>query len=324
MTPTSPLLLVTGASGFLGSRVAELAHQRGWAVRTLERTPRPHTVGREVVVGDIADPAVLRRACQGVHAVVHAAGRAHQFGRGARDSAAFRAVNETGTANVVEAAVACGVRHVVLASSVSVYGNYAGSACTEAAPCHPRGAYAISKRQGELRAIERTPASGALTILRFATIYGEGDRGNVARLIGAVERGRFIWPGSGENRKSLIYVEDAARACLCPIERGAAGIEIYNVSAPPATMREIVAAVSQALARPVPRLAIPLNLLKAVAALSACIGDPGGLHQRLQKFVHDDVYDGTKFESAFNFSAAVSLAEGMRREVDAMRAAVRR
>jgi nucleoside-diphosphate-sugar epimerase len=201
-------------------------------------------------------------------------------------------------------------------SSVSVYGGYHGVLCDETVPCHPQSPYAISKWRGELKAAERiAKRQGSLTILRFATIYGEGDRGNVAKLIGALDSGRFIWPGSGLNHKSLIYKDDAARACLCALECSVSGTQIYNVSAQPVTMREIVSAICHALGRPVPHLGIPLVLLKAVGAISCRMGDPGQLGQRLEKFIHDDVYDGSRFESTFDFRPAISLSEGMRREV---------
>lgn len=267
-------------------------------------------------LGDIADASMLRRACEGVSAVVHAAGLAHVFRTGAGDSARFRETNETGTANVLDAAVKCGVPHVVLVSSVSVYGSYAGAMCDETAPCNPRGHYAVSKWHGELRAIERVANEEAsLAILRFATIYGEGDRGNVARLIGALDRGHFIWPGSGENQKSLIYKDDAARACLHALERPLSGIEVFNVSARPVFMREIVSSICEALGRPVPRVKCPPAFLRAVVAASGAIGLPGQFGQRLQKFIHDDVYDASRFESTFDFQPAVSLSEGIGREV---------
>jgi nucleoside-diphosphate-sugar epimerase len=222
-----------------------------------------------------------------------------------------------GTAKLVDAALECGVPHVILVSSVSVYGRYPGAKCDEAVLCQPRGSYATSKWQSELRAIERA-ATGrcSLTILRFATIYGEADRGNVARLIRAVDRGRFMWPGSGQNQKSLIYKEDAARACLRALERSEFGTEIFNVSAPPSTMREIVTAICHALGRPVSRIGIPGTLLKPARAIFSRIGDPGHVAHRLEKFIQDDVYDGTKFETTFSFAPAVSLLEGIRREVE--------
>jgi len=317
--------MVTGASGFLGSQIVDLAREAGWHVRAFDRSPRIPAEGAEMFLGNIGDIGMLRIACEGVSAIVHAAGLAHVFGPGAKDAALFNAVNEAGTGNVVDAALDAGVSNIVLVSSVSVYGSYAGANCDESQPCRPQGPYATSKWRGELKAIERMEkARGSLTILRFATIYGEGDRGNVAKLIGALDRRRFIWPGSGQNQKSLIYKEDAVRACLCALERPVSGIEVFNVSARPATMREVVSAICQALGRPIPRLQIPSAFLRAACAMSRSMGDPGQLGQRLEKFIHDDVYDGSRFESTFDFRPAISLSEGIRREVEFLQAQKRR
>ena len=316
MISPSKLLFVTGASGFLGSRIVGLAREAGWQVRALDRSPQSQIKEVEIFIGDIGDSALLRKASEGVTAIVHAAGLAHVFGSSARDSNSFNTVNEVGTGHVVDVALESGVPHIILVSSVSVYGDYHGAQCNETVPCHPQSPYAVSKWRGELRAAERiAKGQGSLTILRYATIYGEGDRGNVAKLIGALDNGRFIWPGSGLNHKSLIYKDDAARACLCALEHPVSGTQIFNVSAQPVTMREIVSAICQALGRPVPHLRIPLDLLKAVGAISCRMGDPGQLGHRLEKFIHDDVYDGARFESTFDFRPATSLSEGMRREV---------
>lgn len=324
MTSSPKQLLVTGASGFLGSRVVDLALHAEWQVRAFDRSPRTQIEGVETFVGDIGDSALLRKAIEGVTAIVHAAGLVHVFGPSAKDSESFNAVNEVGTGNVVEAALGSGIPHIVLVSSVSVYGSHHGAQCDETAPCHPQSPYAMSKWRGELRATERiAKGRGALTILRFATIYGEGDRGNVAKLIGVLDSGRFIWPGSGLNRKSLIYKDDAARACLRALECSVSGTQIFNVLAQPVTMREIVSAICQALGRPVPRLGIPQVLLEAASAISRGLGDPGQLSQQLQKFTHDDVYNGSEFEIAFGFCPAISLAEGMRREVEFLQAQTR-
>ena len=67
----------------------------------------------------------------------------------------------------------------------------------------------------------------ALTILRLATLYGEGDPGNVGRLMRTLDRERFLWIGNRRNRKSLLYKGDAARACMAVAERPASGINIY-------------------------------------------------------------------------------------------------
>jgi UDP-glucose 4-epimerase len=153
----------------------------------------------------------------------------------------------------------------------------------------------------------------------MATIYGEGDRGNVAKLITTLDRGHFIWPGPGLNHKSLIYKDDAANACLRALEAPVSGIGTFNVSAPAVTMREIVTAICEGLGRPVPRLRIPQSLLQAASAFAYRMGDTGQLHQQFQKFIRDDVYSGSRFESIYNFHTAISLAEGIRREVNFLR-----
>jgi nucleoside-diphosphate-sugar epimerase len=309
-------VLVTGASGFLGSEIVARALEGGWRVRALVRSPRVQFKGAEIFEGDITDSVLLRKVCEGVSAVVHVAGLAHVFGPGARDDARFNLVNEVGTGNVVDAAVESGVSQVVLVSSVAVYGGYSGGKCDETVPCHPQGAYAVSKWRGEVMAAERiAKGRGSLDILRFATIYGEGDRGNVAKLVRALNTGRFIWPGSGLNKKSLIYKADAARACLCALSRPRAGVEVFNVSAQPSTMREIVSAICRALDRPSPSFGVPSALVNVVASMSRALGDPGQLSQLLAKFIRDDVYDVSKFEAAVGFRPEVSLSEGIQREV---------
>jgi nucleoside-diphosphate-sugar epimerase len=317
MSPSAKILMVTGASGFLGSEILRLALASGWKVRALVRNPKWKVDGVETVRGDITDLKMLCKACEDVSVVVHSAGLAHIFAPEAKDVDRFLAVNEAGTANVVAAATESGVPKVVLVSSVSVYGNHAGEECDETAPCNPRGPYAMSKWLGEQHAIEliMADALGSLTILRLATIYGEGDRGNVSKLIGALESGRFVWPGNGLNRKSLIYKEDAARACLRAAEGGVPGIDIFNVSAQSATMLEIVSTICQALGRPVPRLGIPHFILRAAISVSRGLGDPGQFGQRLEKFTRDDVYNSSKFETAFDFYPATSLLEGIRKTV---------
>jgi nucleoside-diphosphate-sugar epimerase len=317
---SSGKLLVTGASGFLGSEIVRLARPGGWDVRALVRNTNYSVPGVEAFVSDLADRKKLRNACEGVTALVHAAGLAHAFGRAANDTQRFNEINEVGTANVIGAALEAGVPHVVLISSVKVYGNCAGAVCDESAPCQPRGAYAVSKLRAELKAIDQMKrGGGSLTILRSVPLYGEGDRGNVAKLIRVLRQGRFIWPGAGENRKSLIYKEDAARACITALERPVPGIEIFNVSSRAQTMKELVAAICEALERPIPRVRIPTSIFKAAGAVYRALGDPGGHAETFNKFIRDDVYSGARFEARFNFCPAVPLSEGIRREVDSLR-----
>ena len=111
-------------------------------------------------------------------------------------------------------------------------------------------AIAMSKWQADQRAIEIAGDNGMhLTILRLATLYGEGDPGNVARLMRLIDRGRFVWVGDGLNRKSLIHREDAARACVTAACSPGGGIRIDNVSALACSVRDLVEGLAVALGR---------------------------------------------------------------------------
>lgn len=312
-------ILVTGGTGFFGAAIVRAALAAGYHVLSLDRRPGAPIEGVDTLVGDISNVPFLQESFKDVFAVIHAAGLAHVFGSDARRTDLFDAVNEKGTENVIHAAISAGVPKVVLVSSVSVYGHVGGSPCNEGIACSPQGAYAQSKWRAELRSIARVgDGPTSLTILRFATIYGPGDRGNVARLIQALKQGRFIWPGSGLNSKSLIHKEDAARACILALNDLRPGVDIFNVSTDAVTMREIVSAICASLEKAAPRLRIPEWTVRCLLAVFQKVHRAGWVTGMLQKFIHDDVYSGKKFEKAFGFRASISLLHGIREEVVAL------
>jgi nucleoside-diphosphate-sugar epimerase len=158
----------------------------------------------------------------------------------------------------------------------------------------------------------------ALTILRLATLYGEGDPGNVGRLMRTLDRGRFLWIGDGSNRKSLLYKGDAAHACMAAAERPASGINIYNVSAPACTMREIVDGIADALGKHPFPVRVPASPALLLSRHLSRIPNRrmAGLHQTVKKWLAEDVYDTRRFEEAYRFQTKTSLKEGLKREVD--------
>ena len=151
-----------------------------------------------------------------------------------------------------------------------------------------------------------------LTILRLVTLYGEGDPGNVGRLMRTLDRGRFLWIGEGSNRKSLLCKGDAARACMAVAERSASGVNIYNVSAPACTMRGIVDGIADALGKhPLP-VRVPASPALLLSRHLSRIPNRrmAGLHQTVKKWLAEDVYDTRRFEEAYGFQTKTSLKEG--------------
>ncbi len=312
-------ILLTGANGFLGRAILSQLQASGIPVCA---TDLGATIGASDIVyrqADIARLEELKPVLENAITVIHVAGLAHIFSPDANSAGKFRQINEIGTANVTAAAAAAGVGHLIVISSVSVYGPYTQGIYDENTPCNPVGPYALSKYNAELRAIEIARESGmALTILRLATLYGEGDPGNVGRLMRTLDRGRFLWIGDGRNRKSLLYKGDAARACMAVAERPASGINIYNVSAPACTMREIVDGIADALGKHPFPVRVPASPALLLSRHLSRIPNRrmAGLHQTVKKWLAEDVYDTRRFEEAYGFQTKTSLADGLKREVD--------
>ena len=314
-------VLITGANGFLGCEIVRQMANTGLHVRATDKQAKSFFPDMDYSPADILDPASLGYAVQGADCVIHAAGLAHIFDKNKAKNAPFKEINEIGTANTAHAAAKAGVKHFILISSVSVYGPFTLGACNEDMPCRPEGKYAESKYQAEQRAIEIVKRHGmALTILRLATLYGEGDPGNVARLMKAIDCGHFIWVGAGSNRKSMLYKGDAARAVLAVVSSPASGINIYNLSSPPCAMRDVVEGLASALGRRLPRCHIPASLVLSIAQMFAAVtggrGRLGNLPATLHKWLADDEYSADKFDKTFNFKTKIRLADGLKREVE--------
>lgn len=313
-------ILVTGSAGFLGSEIVAQASLAGQSVTATDRFGSAKASGVPFFSADILDPNGLSKIVDGIDCVCHVAGLAHIFNKSEALTAPFHTVNVTGTENVARAAVRAGVKHFVFISSVSVYGGVAQGKA-EDSECQPEGAYAESKFDAERCLIDLCQEKGVnLTILRLATLYGEGDPGNVARLIGIINRRRFIWVGEGKNLKSILYREDAARACIETMNAPVTGINIYNVSAVPVRMRDIVEAIVFASGKPVPAWHIPassaLVSARILKKMSFNYGRFCNVNDTLQRWLADDYYNMDKFCDTFNYQTKVSLKEGIQREVE--------
>ena len=315
-------VLVTGASGFVGRTiVAELLvenHEVFCLVRqksiNLEDLPN-------VLRGEISDAENLLslETIENIDVIIHTAGLAHQFGKISDED--FWNVNVIGTENITNLAVKLKVKHFVLISSVSVYGDVKNKAelIDENSPCKPQGVYARSKFEGEKVAKEICEKKGiALTILRSATVIGENDRGNTARLIQAIDRQRFIWIGNGENRKSLIYKTDVAQACLKVLQKKSAQTEIFNITAEPVKMNFIVAEIASALEKKVPKLKVPKQILSKIFETNAKtvkLRKVSNLSATVEKWLSEDIFSGEKIAEVYNFRAETLISEAIRRQV---------
>lgn len=210
----SPVFL-TGASGFIGGKLAEQLLRDGRRVRVLARRPLPalEKLGAEVVLGDLADTAALRRGCAGVGTVFHVAGRVGVWG----PAAEFFQVNVEGTRQVIAACHATGVPRLVYTSSPSVVFNGGDlSGVNESAPLCTQApsAYPTSKAAAE-RLVTAAHSPGLATIsLRPHLVWGPGDKNVVPRVLALARQGRLKIIGSGQNRVDVTHITNVVAAHL--------------------------------------------------------------------------------------------------------------
>ena len=309
-------VLVTGASGFVGSAVLRRCAAEGLQCVAFSR--RPSMIPNVTVhTGDVTDPESVRRAMRGARAVVHAAGLVHQ--RWGTPRAQYDHVNVEGTRVVIEAAVESGVNRLVLISSTAIYGR-GGDAPQEDSPPKPTTPYGASKYAAERLALALSAQRGmALTIVRPATVVGEGDQGSVAALARLLYQRRFVWIGDGSNRKTLIDVDDLAVVCTRVIGSGQASGAVYNVGGWRVSMQGIVETLARALGVPVSRHGVPVRLARGAVALTAPLSRLtriGGAQDRLNAWLSDDVYDASRYESHFGSAACTPWRETLTREAD--------
>ncbi|MDX2282741.1 MAG: NAD-dependent epimerase/dehydratase family protein [Bacteroidia bacterium] len=267
------MILLTGATGFLGRYIADELLAAGYELRLLVR----HAAQRklpwggmaEIAEGDLTDLPSLEDAVRGADAVVHAAARV-SFRR--RDAQAVMQDNVQGTAHLVDLCLEHRIPKLVYVSSIAACGRSRTEAITEQTPWQPgqeSSAYARSKRKAELE-VQRGVAEGLqAAIVNPAVILGAGDwTQGTPRLFSAIDRGLPLYnPGIN----GWVAAADVARACRLLLEQDLPSGERYLLSAGNHSYREVLGWIAAALGKPAPRVPLPrpLGLLAGWAAESA-------------------------------------------------------
>jgi len=270
------LILLTGGAGFIGSHLCDALLERGYRVRVLDslveqvhgavERPAYHADDVELIVGDVRDDRLVREALEGVDSVVHFAARVG-VGQSMYEIDEYVSANTRGTAVLVEALLDKPVRKLLVASSMSIYGEglYAPVPAVERQPADlearrwdPRGAageeltpmptpedklcanssvYALTKYDQERLCLVYGAAYGVPVVaLRFFNTYGPRQAlsnpytGVLAIFASRLLNGKppLVYE-DGEQRRDFVNVEDVARACVLALETDGADGQAVNV-----------------------------------------------------------------------------------------------
>jgi dihydroflavonol-4-reductase len=313
-------VLVTGAGGFIGARLAlDLAAGSGADVRAVDLRPVPAAPGLRPATVDLRQTSALPSLVDGVDTVFHLAS-AHLQVR--QSEAEYRDVNVRATAELVRVSVAAGVRRFVHTSTVGIYGHVAAPPAREDTEPAPGNAYERTKLEGERAVLEAAAGTGLeLIILRPAWVYGPGCP-RMAKLLRSVQRGRFFYIGRGSNLRHPIYIDDAIAAFRRAADAPASlSGRAYVIAGPRyITLRELVDTCARQLHVKPPRLRLPRALAVAAAgtaelAFGAAGREPPFSRRSLVFFENDNAFDTSAARRDLGFVAETGLDEGLARTI---------
>lgn len=232
-------VLITGAGGLIGSRVAEAARKTGYSVtRIFHHAPAPET--SDVLQRDLRLPL---ENVPPVTSIFHLAG-----GYAGADRQALERADLLIARNLIRWGVAQGVKNWVFASAAEVYGRVRGMASEETLtrPVIPYGDIKLAI-EGLLIQMAKDLPDCRVVILRIGEVYGSESR-LLHELAARLRRGFCPMPGSGRVAVSFVHVEDVAQAFLCAAEHASNGVSVYNVADnEPTTWRSFVRYFGQLL-----------------------------------------------------------------------------
>lgn len=269
-------ILITGASGFIGSALCAELQARQLAYFALYRKPcgkLPKPAPSARYIAELTPQADCRAQLQGVRTVVHLAARVHVMHDTASDPlAAFRVANRDTTLHLARQAAEAGVSRFVFLSSIKVNGEatMAGKPYRFDAVPQPQDAYGISKWEAEQSLLEIAAQTGMeVVIIRPPLVYGPGVKANFLQLLRWVEKGIPLPLAGIDNARSMVYVGNLVDLIIRCCQHSAAAGQTFLVSdGEDVSSAQLVRAMALALNKSPRLFACPLAVLRVVAALA--------------------------------------------------------
>lgn len=311
--------IVTGASGFIGQLLVKRLVRDGSSVLCLD-IRQGSVPDCMFVKADITKAGKWAAVIGGVDTIFHLAGKAHALSEMRQDEADYYRVNTEGTRNVLEAAKSHGVRRFVLFSSIKAMSRDDEEAEISSSPSRPWSEsdtvapdtlYGWSKLAAEKQVLEGGYVPEPV-VLRLCMVYGAGAKGNMQKMLEAVEHRRFPPLPDIRNKRSMVHVEDVLEAALLAANHPAAAGEIFIVSdGKTYSTRDILHAMYVALDRSTPSWSMPLWALRALGYAGDAIGRVRG-----RRFVFDSDSIPKLLGSAWFSSEKIQNVLGFRPQWD--------
>ncbi len=313
-------ILVTGATGFLGSALVTELVKQGQPVRLLVRDEKKarEQFGDAVTIvrGEITDVEQVKQAVEGATTIYHFVGRLYHP---SVPTELYRQTHVEGTRIILEACKGQSqLKRFVHCSTTGVHGETGKTPAAEDAPFAPTNPYEATKLEGELLALKAQREWGLpVTVVRPGLVYGPGDL-HLLGFFSSIRKGLFRVIDGGKALLHPIYIDDMTDAFLLSAEEPAAIGHSYNIAGDHAvTIKELSTAIAHSMGKELPSSSIPLWLANLASDIFSFIpgfqGERAPLTRSRVKFLTNSrVYSIERARRDLGFAPRMELEEGMR------------
>ena len=295
-------ILITGGSGFIGSKLINHLSESDYSIRMLSRNPNP---SNETVCCDLGQDKIPNSVFNSVDTVFHLAGYAHDLNNSIHSEYLYRAINVDATIDLAELAVDNGVERFVYVSSVKAGGPSASGDCmAEKDQKEPEGIYGKTKREAEIKLLDIGHHSGMhVSIVRPALVYGPGVKGNLQLMQSGIKNGWFPPLPEVNNRRSMVHVDDVVQALILVANDYRAKGEIFIATdGQPYSSRQIYEASCYLMGKTLPQWSVPKLIFDIASSLNK------KLSYKVEKLLGNECYSSKKLQM-LGFKAQHSLGE---------------
>lgn len=260
-------ILITGASGFIGSKLCEIAEEQGWIVK---KAVRNSSCDKDFVIGELSETTEWTPALEKVDVVVHLAARAHILNESSVNPLEdYRRINVEATLNLARQSIKNGIKRFVFISSIGVNGNRNIRPFTEDDPPNPIEPYAVSKYEAEQGLQKLAHASDMeLVIIRPPLVYGPNAPGNFRRLIELLNHGIPLPLGAIKSKRTFVALDNLVDLIMTCTTHPAAANQIFLAGDDrDISIKDLLRILGNALGKPPVMLYIPEKLLRVIAGI---------------------------------------------------------
>ncbi len=323
-------IFISGATGFIGSKLVEALLKRGHKIHALARTTSNKT-GLErnnitIVEGDILDKESLLRGIKGCTHVFHLAAYAKNW---AKDPSVFYRFNVEGMRNIFEVSKKCNVERVVLTSTIVTFGPTPPGVIADETIVRTQNyftEYEETKSIAEREALEWAKKGFPVVIVNPTRVYGPGkltEGNSVSLMLDQYDRGKFpVLLNRGVNKGNYVFVDDLVQGHILAMERGTIG-ERYILGGENASLKELFQLVDEITGRRHIQINLSPSLAMTYGYLNKFFAETFGIYPQItpgwvKTFLYDWVYTSAKAERELGYTIT-PLKEGIRTTIEWLR-----